>query len=114
MMIRKKRPWIYDNKFVDFRNHFSEKTEPHPYQNAKYTDRFINVRLKRKNFAPPDKILICAPSNAAIDEIVNKILEKGLLDEKGNTVFPFLIRVGPNYNENLQHVSFDHLVSKET
>ena len=33
--------------------------------------------VKIKNASPPEKILICAPSNAAIDEIARKILDKG-------------------------------------
>lgn len=31
----------------------------------------------------PEKILVCGPSNASVDEIVKKVLEEGLLDERG-------------------------------
>jgi senataxin len=32
----------------------------------------------------PEKVLICGPSNASVDEIIKKVLEGGLLDENGN------------------------------
>ena len=59
------------------------------------------MKLKKQNLAPPDKILICAPSNAAIDEIVRKILEKGLYNKDGQRLDPYLVRIGPNFNEAL-------------
>lgn len=31
----------------------------------------------------PNKILVCGPSNASVDEIIRKILDEGLLDENG-------------------------------
>jgi hypothetical protein len=68
---------------------------------------------KSKKTAPPEKILICAPSNAAIDEIVRKILEKGLLDQNGNRIDPFLVRIGPNVDRSLESVSLDYLTEKE-
>ena len=68
---------------------------------------------KTRKTAPPEKILICAPSNAAIDEIVRKILEKGLLDSNGNRIEPYLVRIGPNVDRSLEHVSLDYLVEKE-
>ena len=68
---------------------------------------------KSKKATPPEKILICAPSNAAIDEIVRKILEKGLLDQNGNRIDPFLVRIGPNVDRSLENVSLDYLTEKE-
>ena len=48
------------------------------YPESTISDRSVVLHSnKTKNAAPPEKILICAPSNAAIDEIVRKILEKG-------------------------------------
>jgi hypothetical protein len=57
--------------------------------------------------------LICAPSNAAIDEIVRKILERGLLDEEGNRMDSMIVRVGPNIDRGLEEVHLDYLVVKE-
>ena len=68
---------------------------------------------KVKNQAPPEKILICAPSNAAIDEIMRKIIEKGILDSNGTRMEPFLVRVGPNLDRQLEHLSLDFLAQTE-
>lgn len=38
--------------------------------------------------------MICAPSNAAIDEIIKRILDKGLIDSNGNMIKPKLVRIG--------------------
>ncbi|KAJ1718263.1 hypothetical protein LPJ53_006601, partial [Coemansia erecta] len=40
-----------------------------------------------------NKLLICAPSNAAVDEIVKR-LKCGIRDRQGNTFFPRVVRVG--------------------
>lgn len=32
----------------------------------------------------PEKILVCGPSNASVDEIIKKVLQDGLLDSNGN------------------------------
>ena len=54
---------------------------------AKQTDKLIIVKkINKKEIKKPEKILICAPSNAAIDEIVRKILDKGLLDNLGESM----------------------------
>ena len=39
--------------------------------------------------------MVCAPSNAAIDEIILRILDNGLLNFEGNKVIPNLLRIGP-------------------
>ena len=38
--------------------------------------------------------MICAPSNAAIDEIIKRILEKGLIDQYGDKIKPKIVRLG--------------------
>lgn len=55
--------------------------------------------------------MICAPSNAAIDEIIIRIKKKGLIDENGNAVQPHLIRIGvldQNPAEIVKNVSLEH------
>lgn len=42
-----KRPWLYNDNYKDFRDEFPTENEIHPYSNCKYTDSFINIRLKR-------------------------------------------------------------------
>ncbi|CAD8057834.1 unnamed protein product [Paramecium primaurelia] len=58
--------------------------------------------MKLTNKFPRKKILICAPSNAAIDEIILRILQKGgLFDSKGNYRQANLIRIGLLDEENI-------------
>lgn len=40
------------------------------------------------------RLLVCAPSNAAVDNIILKIMEDGFVDGKGQKYFPSMIRVG--------------------
>ncbi|CAD8050869.1 unnamed protein product [Paramecium primaurelia] len=58
--------------------------------------------MKQMNKFPRKKILICAPSNAAIDEIILRILQKGgLFDSKGNSRQANVIRIGLLDEENV-------------
>ena len=41
------------------------------------------IKNEDKFSRTPDKVLVCGPSNASVDEIIKKVLEEGLLDENG-------------------------------
>jgi len=69
--------------------------------------------IKDETSIKPEKILICAPSNAAIDEIIRKISEKGLMDASGNAYIPSLVRIGPNYHPSLRMFALEYLIEKE-
>ncbi|KAJ1675825.1 DEAD-box type RNA helicase [Spiromyces aspiralis] len=60
------------------------------------------------------KILVCAPSNAAVDEIVKR-LTQGIRDGRGKTFFPRVVRVGQPevINTAVQKVGLDYLIDKE-
>lgn len=60
---------------------------------------------------------ICAPSNAAIDEIVVRLVTSGIYNEAGDTYIPRIIRVGPMENsENpiVKTVWIDYLLQRES
>jgi superfamily I DNA and/or RNA helicase len=79
------------------------------------TDQQIKLPEKQEEiFSNPQKILICAPSNAAIDQILRLILNKGLLNEEGGKSFPSIVRVGPNFHSDLVAVSLEQMVATET
>ena len=67
-------------------------------------------RREDSNEKCPEKILVCGPSNASVDEIVKKVLDEGLLDQNGNSFRPFIVRIGENYDSSIEHVSLDKLV----
>eukprot|EP00897_Mesotaenium_endlicherianum_P009227 jgi/Mesen1/8332/ME000046S07724 len=66
------------------------------------------VEGKRKHAA---HVLICAPSNSALDEIVLRLIHTGLRDETGAMYAPSVVRVGLNAHHSVASVSMDHLVA---
>ena len=40
--------------------------------------------------------MICAASNAAIDEIIQRIVDNGLIDQNGNSQKVNIVRIGKN------------------
>ena len=40
------------------------------------------------------RLLVCAPSNAAIDELVSRVAQRGFVDNTGRQYFPVIARVG--------------------
>lgn len=60
-------------------------------------ERWIGVDIEgvRHNIrAPPVRILVCAPSNGAVDEIMTRVVSKGLVTPNGSKACPRVIRVG--------------------
>jgi senataxin len=83
------------------------------YSTSKQSDNYkFLLRTNDEDVLPPEKILVCAPSNVAIDEIIRKMITNGLLDSEGNTFHPKFVRIGPNFHPNLKEFSLDYLVSK--
>ena len=77
---------------------------PHPFPKAEDTDVCVQLgRMARES--PPKHVLVCAPSNAATDEIVSRLLQSGMLDAGGLPYVPLVVRVGPNVKDNLQAVA---------
>lgn len=84
--------------------------EENCFPKADETDTWMHLN-KLNTVSPPQHVLVCAPSNAAIDEIVRRLRE-GLIDAHGNTYHPSLVRVGPNIHMDLLDVSLDTLAKK--
>lgn len=59
-------------------------------------------------------ILVCAPSNAAVDELALRVLENGLLGTDGVTYFPKIVRLGQleSIHPKVQKISLDSLFQK--
>ncbi|KAJ1919557.1 DEAD-box type RNA helicase [Mycoemilia scoparia] len=66
------------------------------------------------NKNPKHRILVCAPSNAAVDEIVKRLMQ-GIRDGTGKTFYPRVVRVGlsESINSAVKDMSLDSLVDKE-
>ena len=58
----------------------------------------------------PEKIIVCAPSNAAIDENVFRATEGLISITKSDKKWVLnMVRLGPNYNSSLDHLSLENL-----
>ncbi|KAH9080551.1 SEN1 N terminal-domain-containing protein [Lactarius deliciosus] len=62
----------------------------------------------------PKKVLLCAPSNAAIDEIANR-LKEGVSGAGRRSVIPKVVRVGTDksINVSVRDISLDNLVDQK-
>uniref|UniRef100_A0A7S3EAG3 Uncharacterized protein n=1 Tax=Rhodosorus marinus TaxID=101924 RepID=A0A7S3EAG3_9RHOD len=62
------------------------------------------------------RVLVCAPSNAAVDEILIRVMRKGLAcpDAKNGFYVPTLVRVGGgSASEDVKQVSVSYLLSRQ-
>lgn len=59
------------------------------------------------------RVLVCAPSNSALDEIVLRLLTTGIRDENDRAYNPKIVRIGLKAHHSVQSVSMDHLVEQK-
>eukprot|EP00854_Cymbomonas_tetramitiformis_P017674 gene17674-21055_t len=57
-------------------------------------------------------VLVCAPSNSALDEIVHRVITFGLTDLNGNRYTPSIVRIGVKCHHSVSSVSMDSLVAQ--
>eukprot|EP00930_Biecheleria_cincta_P028830 TRINITY_DN20084_c0_g1_i2.p1 TRINITY_DN20084_c0_g1~~TRINITY_DN20084_c0_g1_i2.p1 ORF type:complete len:986 (+),score=240.78 TRINITY_DN20084_c0_g1_i2:28-2985(+) len=60
----------------------------------------------------PQKVLVCAPSNAAVDEVMRRIDKDGIIDANGQPKTPAMLRLGPNAHRSVQKYSLENLVKE--
>ncbi|CAH9074675.1 unnamed protein product [Cuscuta epithymum] len=59
------------------------------------------------------RVLICAPSNSALDEIVLRVLNSGIRDENDHVYNPKIVRIGLKPHHSVQAVSMNYLVEQK-
>uniref|UniRef100_A0A803KT02 Helicase MAGATAMA 3 n=1 Tax=Chenopodium quinoa TaxID=63459 RepID=A0A803KT02_CHEQI len=59
------------------------------------------------------RVLVCAPSNSALDEIVLRVLNTGVRDENDRAYNPKIVRIGLKAHHSVQAVSMDYLVEQK-
>ncbi|KAD3067329.1 hypothetical protein E3N88_35209 [Mikania micrantha] len=59
------------------------------------------------------RVLVCAPSNSALDEIVLRLLSTGIRDENDRSYTPKIVRIGLKAHHSIQAVSMDYLVEQK-
>lgn len=60
-----------------------------------------------KPLIPKPRILVCAPSNAGVDEIITRVMQVGLMDGNRRRYNPDIIRIGRQ--ANMRRTIGDHL-----
>ncbi|EZG46958.1 AAA domain protein [Gregarina niphandrodes] len=90
--------------------------DPTPVPNAIQEREYIDV-IRSAVSEPPKRILVCAPSNAAIDEIVRRLTRDpkqggGIYDTNGERHTPQVLRVGPNCHSDLTNWSLRERVRR--
>jgi hypothetical protein len=84
------------------------------FLHASKTDNIIHFpKIQNEEVLRPKRVLVCAPSNAAVDEIVMQILSEGLIDADGNKTSPQIVRIGQNYSPSVSKVALDTLVQNQ-
>uniref|UniRef100_A0A7S0WSL5 Helicase ATP-binding domain-containing protein n=1 Tax=Chlamydomonas leiostraca TaxID=1034604 RepID=A0A7S0WSL5_9CHLO len=67
------------------------------------------IRVGRDS-GPKAHVLVCAPSNSALDEIVYRIIKSGLMDKDGQMYAPSVVRIGVNPHHSVRSVALDAIV----
>lgn len=111
----KQQPWLWEECHENWQDEAIPQDDKFfEYPQSKKTDCFkILQKPIDDDVSPPEKILVCAPSNVAIDEIVRKIMSVGLIDAEGNKFMPKFIRIGPNYHPSLREYSLDYQMTEK-
>jgi DNA replication protein len=58
------------------------------------------------------RLLVCAPSNNAIDNVIQKIMENGFMDGSGRRYNPSIVRIGVGQGDAVKDVSLESKVNK--
>ncbi|EGR30545.1 hypothetical protein IMG5_129630 [Ichthyophthirius multifiliis] len=105
-----------DQCFANIKPDFSNFTKSKGFVTAGMQGEQISVSKTQEEHTPPQTILICGPSNAAIDEIVRKVKSEGLLDKNGKQYFPnnnMIVRIGENFDRALEDISLEYQVKQK-
>lgn len=79
---------------------------------SEQTDNKIVIKTNTNAVELPGKVLVCGPSNAAVDEIIRKLLNEKIFDKNGKNYIPKFARIGDNYDQSLAEYSLEELAIK--
>lgn len=112
-ILPKTHPWLFSsNPYGHFDNIDFEIDDIFTYKDFVKDSPTLLQKPNEGDISPPKKILVCAPSNVAIDEIVRKLINVGLYDNDGNLHKPSFVRIGPNYNNNIKEYCLDYILTQ--
>ncbi|KAF9609127.1 hypothetical protein IFM89_013381 [Coptis chinensis] len=101
-------PWLYDINPRDKIMPIDGDDGFFPTSGNELKPEIVNSNRKYRV-----RVLVCAPSNSALDEIVLRVLSKGIHDENGNVDKPKIVRIGLKPHHSVQAVSMDYQVEQK-
>mmetsp|Transcript_103475 Transcript_103475/g.179644 ORF Transcript_103475/g.179644 Transcript_103475/m.179644 type:complete len:923 (+) Transcript_103475:47-2815(+) len=82
-----------------------------PYTKLRQQDVVPMSEIKED--ATPQKVLVSAPSNAAIDEVMRRAIGEGIAGADGTLQKPSMVRLGPNVHPTLLEHSLENIARKK-
>ncbi|KAK9812261.1 hypothetical protein WJX73_008588 [Symbiochloris irregularis] len=58
------------------------------------------------------RVLVCAPSNSALDELLRRIIQTGIRNRQGNRRMPSCVRVGLQPHHEVRHITLDAILEQ--
>ncbi|OVA00246.1 putative helicase MAGATAMA 3 [Macleaya cordata] len=101
-------PWLYDSNPRDQIMPIDGDDGFYPTTGNELKPEVVNANRKYRV-----RVLVCAPSNSALDEIVLRLLNTGIRDENDRTYNPKIVRIGLKAHHSVQAVSMDYLVNQK-
>ena len=95
-MIRRAMPWLSGVANPRDAPPLPRGAPPPPKTPTEVPEIVGDVASKRT------KVLVCAPSNSALDEIVLRIMQSGLFGPDGDPYSPKLVRVGVSWHHSVE------------
>jgi energy-coupling factor transporter ATP-binding protein EcfA2 len=86
--------------------------EGHKCRQQTYEHPWLSLVARLTAIKP--RILVVAPSNTAVDNIILRVMESGFVDGNGGKYFPNILRVGAGTkSEKVKSVSLEDLINRE-
>ncbi|CAK0853516.1 unnamed protein product, partial [Prorocentrum cordatum] len=114
--LRARTRWL-QGKFVPWQDALEQNVpvsgtkrwrEPYP----KLSHSEITPMSEVQEDVTPKKVLVCAPSNAAIDEVVRRVVRNKLINSSGLLETPSIVRLGQNVHRDLEDYGLDNIVKR--
>eukprot|EP01133_Synstelium_polycarpum_P013391 gene13391-15756_t len=106
------QPWT-QKEFIDIRDNREMIDHAfHEREDMRKRELFRKLRDTGSVKGPAKKrrILLCAPSNGAVDEIVTRLIRDGVLNHEGKKYTPNVVRVGPGSHVDVEKVTLEYMV----
>lgn len=73
-------------------------------------DEVNHARIQMKEQLVKPRILVCTPSNAAVNAVIDGIILNGFIDNNGQRYNPSILRLGSGTSSEHWSVSLEHIV----